>query len=431
MNRHEIYRPMVQRTLETYQVQHLARCYDFGRQSRVASLLVREINERMERAEADLGILRVYPFELYLKRNGQGVALPLFRPEYLEPMLAGATFARAREKVAQTCWERYRDRIPGARPEDLHSAIDPWSRVCKRGPSRYRDQLSAPYGPGSPPGGQEWSDFVAGLNPETPLQRLEQPDLMAPREVVTELEALVRAEAGLGPRLARQLVEDVITLRHVCCPRASALESGEMPLLLTHAGARLSAETDTRFRRLAPVIVRVLTPGEEKHLPPDVPGFIASLKERLVRVCFEAYAQDGLFTQLELEWVFQVSSARISELLRTVQHQHQLVVPTPGTVLDAGRSVTHKHLIVSLHLQGHSVMEIARKTHHSPRAVDNYIGSFEAVLILNLYGMPPPLMARILKRGMGLVHEYLALIDEFYRERREMREYLLARGVNF
>jgi hypothetical protein len=39
MNRHEFYRPLGERTLVNYQVQYLARRYDFGKESLVARLL--------------------------------------------------------------------------------------------------------------------------------------------------------------------------------------------------------------------------------------------------------------------------------------------------------------------------------------------------------------------------------------------------------
>lgn len=69
-------------------------------------------------------------------------------------------------------------------------------------------------------------------------------------------------------------------------------------------------------------------------------------------------------------------------------------------------------MIVGLHLAGYSVKEIARMTYHSPRAVDNHIGTFEAVLSLKHYGVPPPLMAQLLRRGRTLVQEHLELVDK-------------------
>ena len=93
--------------------------------------------------------------------------------------------------------------------------------------------------------------------------------------------------------------------------------------------------------------------------------------------------------------------------------------------------MTHKDIIVKLHLQGHNVKEIARITHHSPRSVDSYIGSFKAVLILYLYKMPVQLMSRILGRGVTLIHKYLKLIDEVYPDVIEIKKDLIRKGERF
>jgi hypothetical protein len=247
--------------------------------------------------------------------------------------------------------------------------------------------------------------------------------------LLKELSEFVAAEAGLGRVVARQLVEEVIALRHICCPRTKELRPYEMPLIVTHVSARLSEEMTTRFRQLAPVIITLWKPEELERQPDTVPGFLAQLKRRIVRVCFEAYRQNGLLTLMELQWIFQISAARISELIRSVQKEHNLVVPIPGTILDAGRSMTHKDIIVGLHLEGYNVREIARMTHHSPRAVDNYIGTFEGVLVLHLFGVAPELMARLLKRGISLINEHLKLVREHYRDQQEIKEYLVAQGV--
>lgn len=69
MNRRELYRPLLDRTLENYQAQYLARKYDFGKESLVAHLLIKEINFRMDEADATLKIKRVKPFKLYVREG--------------------------------------------------------------------------------------------------------------------------------------------------------------------------------------------------------------------------------------------------------------------------------------------------------------------------------------------------------------------------
>lgn len=429
MNRYEIYRPLLDRTLENYQVQYLARKYDFGKESLVAHLLVQEINRRMNEAEAALSIERVRPFELYVRRGSRGVRLPLFQPDYLKPILAGGDFSEARSRVVRECFAKYRSCFPKVKKTDILRLIDPWSLVRRKGPESYADQLCHTRLAYDPADSAFWKRMIEKIRPALPTERLVEPDLMAPGHVLKELTEYVILEAGLGPTVARQLVEEVITLRNICCPRTNVLISGKMPLVVTHVSARLSEDTATRFRKLAPVTITVWTQDELNNLPDTVPEYLEILKKRIIRVCFEAYKQNGLLTLMELQWIFQISSVRISELIRSFQREHNIIVPTPGTVLDAGRSMTHKDVIVGLYLEGYNVTEIARITHHSPRAVDNYVGTFEAVLIMYLFELPPQLMARILKRSIFLIQEHLKLVREVYRDHQKIKEYLLSKGV--
>ena len=91
--------------------------------------------------------------------------------------------------------------------------------------------------------------------------------------------------------------------------------------------------------------------------------------------------------------------------------------------------LTHKDLVVRLNLQGLSTLEIAQQAYHTPRSVDAYLKAFDAVLILQLYGLPRALIASVLGKGESLVDEYLDLIGRYLRDSEEMRDYLRAKGV--
>jgi len=43
-----------------------------------------------------------------------------------------------------------------------------------------------------------------------------------------------------------------------------------------------------------------------------------------------------------MQWIFMVNATtRISEVIRSAECKHNIIVPTPGTIIDAGRSITH------------------------------------------------------------------------------------------
>jgi hypothetical protein len=68
-------------------------------------------------------------------------------------------------------------------------------------------------------------------------------------------------------------------------------------------------------------------------------------------------------------------------------------------------------------------------TYHSPRAVDSYIDTFEAVLILQLYRIPPPLMARVLGKGISLIQEHLEIAREHFPDEEQMKRLLAWKEV--
>lgn len=432
MKRYNQYRPLLERTVENAQVEHLARKFDMSKESRIAHLLVRHINQEIDMLERDLGVVRVKPFELYYQYKRKHLALPLLKPDYIEPLIKGETFSRAREKIEETCLMRLKAIDPEATRETLHQFINPWARARRTGPSTYVALLQKEVRSLDEEDSRKWLDRLKKIRPLLPAQRLSTYDVSMHELTLKRLVNYVQREAGMGKVVSRYLVEEIITLRNLFCPLAYQLNSGEMPIIATHVRAHLSEEIATRFRRHAPVIVTVTSPQEVQAIEEgkyNVDTAVESLKERIVRVAFEAYHQNGLLNLMDMQWIFQISYARVGELIRSFQREHNIIVPTPGTILDAGRSLTHKDIVVNLYLQGYTVKEIAKKTYHSPRAVDNYIGVFEAVLILYLYDMPPSLMARVLKKGLNLVSEHLKLAKTFLKSREEMLNYLDNKGI--
>jgi hypothetical protein len=422
-----LYRPLLERSLENYQIQHLARNYDFGKESRVAALIVRKINAGIEKAERELGIRRIQPFHLYLKWCGEDLALPLFASEYLDPIFSGnGGFRGSRELVLAAC-RKAAGQVKMA-PAELLGVIDP--RYFIRHGKRKAKNITIAAGGQEIQHVEELREQIQHLRPTSPFERIDALDKGAPLTVVRKLSLFVEQEAGRGPTVANHLVQEVIALRNVCCPRVQHLENGEMPFLATSVNAHLSEEVATRFRRLKPVILTVWTKEELKKCPWENRHTDEELARRIVRVCFEAYRQGGLLSLMDLQWIFQVSACKTSKLIRMAQKQATIIVPTPGTILDSGRSMTHKEIIIELHLQGYTVREIARMTYHSPRAVDSYIGTFESVLILDLYHIPKRLMARILKKGMSLIEEHLSIARKHFRDEEDKKRLLAWKEVN-
>lgn len=144
----------------------------------------------------------------------------------------------------------------------------------------------------------------------------------------------------------------------------------------------------------------------------------------------EAWRQDGVLTNLDVEWLTGLTTT-IRELLEAYQEKFGIILPTAGTVLDIGRTLTHKKLVVEMALGGMTTKEIARRIYHTQEAVDAYLRTFDKLLILRHYGLPLTAMVRVLGHGPTLIQEHLALADKHFPTEEAMATYLKGRAITF
>lgn len=69
--------------------------------------------------------------------------------------------------------------------------------------------------------------MIDSIKPRLPTERLQTPDISAPQWLIEDLAAQIVQETGLGRRLSRYIVEEVIMLRNISCPRMETLAPGK------------------------------------------------------------------------------------------------------------------------------------------------------------------------------------------------------------
>lgn len=135
-------------------------------------------------------------------------------------------------------------------------------------------------------------------------------------------------------------------------------------------------------------------------------------RARLAALCQEALSQGALLTREDLAYrVFFVSPRTISRDLAALREADPSgVIPLRSTVQDIGPMLTHRVEIVRLALEGKTTSEICRITRHSPAAVANYLATFVRVAQLADQGLQVGQMAFVLRRGKGLIRQYVELL---------------------
>lgn len=442
--------PMLERTVENAQIRLLATRYDLSSDSVLAGEIVRYVNQRLDEEEKARGVVRVRPGELFLKTPYGDIILPLRTQAEIENAISGERFPSIRDRIIDKCVSSYKRLFSDCGEEPLSWDVEKLRRALLPSRGFFKNYSAGEgihripicrktYGPVKE---EEMAELLKNTQPPY-TKHTKHPSSSSADFCNQELFHVVESkedivnflgnEAGVPPAIREAMFLDLARLRSHFCPLADSLRSGQMPLVSMHVKAGRRLELPTRLQPLAPVVVTLITAEEFEELGEkstfqyeELMGLHA---RRMARVLVEAYQQDGLICYSELQWCFLMSSNTIGRILGWYQRKHNVILPSPGTVLDMGRMLTHKDIIVRLHLEGLTVLEISRQTYHAPRSVDAYLKVFDSVLILHLYGLPKELMARVLTRGVSLIEEYLQLIRDNLKEVKEIREYLHCRGV--
>lgn len=137
------------------------------------------------------------------------------------------------------------------------------------------------------------------------------------------------------------------------------------------------------------------------------------LLRKALRLCQEAYIQGALLSNCDLAVLLNRPENQIAVLLAAYERKQQQVIPRRATLHDVGTGLTHKRIICwKRYAEGKSQDQIARETHHSLEAVDNYLGKFDRVRHCLQQGMSPSEIAFTLNCSLGLVIQYTAIQEE-------------------
>ena len=142
-------------------------------------------------------------------------------------------------------------------------------------------------------------------------------------------------------------------------------------------------------------------------------------RARIADLCQEALSQGALLTREDLAFrVFFVTPRTISRDLKILREGNpDTPLPLRSTIHDIGPVLTHRVRIVRLALEGKTTTQICRATRHSPAAVTNYLSTFERCVQLARRSMQLGQIAFLLRRGKGLIRQYLELLAECETDR--------------
>ncbi len=173
-----------------------------------------------------------------------------------------------------------------------------------------------------------------------------------------------------------------------------------------------------------PVVLTLLS-LDEQNLKFSNRGNYKALKiAQIERITAETWQQGGALTMLDLELLLNLNGAALREFLNAYQENFGVLLPTAGTVLDMGRTLTHKKIVVEMSLEGLSTQQIAHKIFHTSEAVDQYLRLFDRVLVLYHYVLPINLIRQVTGHSLALIKEHLALVNKHLPTKQVLVDYL-------
>ena len=160
-------------------------------------------------------------------------------------------------------------------------------------------------------------------------------------------------------------------------------------------------------------------------------GIVGLRRHRIRRICQEALDQGGLLTVEDLAYrIFNCGQRTICRDLEYFRKKG-IMIPLRSTVKDIGRTLSHRVLIIKHWAAGKQYSEISRETHHSVKAVQNYVDKFKRTIALYLEGYTLTKISFLLRISPGLIEQYIDLYNEFtfIDHRREEIEYFLKKSL--
>ena len=402
------YSALPTRDVKLVQVSHLKQHFELAPLSHLAEEVVKRANEALAHHEAEVGAKRLQPGELLIEHEGEALSITLLSPYWSQRLAEGLKPTAVRRHLEYEQLQVLFNCDEELTLDQLWQWTDQKELARTRGGKEFL--------PGEP------LDVEALKTGPRPLSDIALPDsLLHP---VTE--SLTR-DYGCKPALALAMVEKAAQIRQWCCPRVQELRPGQA-VWLVYSTRRLKRGQP---RLLTPVVLTLLTPDEQGMPFPDH-GVLKALKIRQVeRITAEAWQQDGVLTMLDLEWLLNFNGTALRKLLNAYQEHFGVLLPTAGTVLDMGRTLTHKTIVVEMALEGMSTQQIARRIFYTPEAVDHYLKLFDRVLVLRYYGLPTNLIRQVTGHSIALITEHLALAEKHFPDEQSLVEHLSSRGVDF
>lgn len=400
-------------------ISDIARRFDFSKESWICQTIITKFNDTLEKHEQQNDIQRLKPGEILLPYQGEIITIPLINLNNLKILADTKLFPPYKTRVINSVLTLITNMNKQANIDDVYFLISQRETV-----PRYQDggnihdiQIDSSFPLIKP-------DDI-GVKPNQLIPTV----ISLPDEIKNSLIEYSVHELGLKPFVAKNILEYFQQRRAYYLPLKKSVNPGQLVWLGSSIKKCYKPENLFMKRKQIPIILTLYTEQELNNRPKDLAGLNSNMMNQLARITTEAYIQETLLPLDELQLFYLRSSYVMSKLIRKYMTINKVILPTPGSILDAGTMFTHKELIIDLSMQGYYTKEIAKKTYHDPRSVDAYLKIVNSVLILWYFDLPASLISMVTEKGIKVVKEHITIIEKYFPNKNVIKNYLNHKGI--
>ncbi len=386
--------------------------FEFSSKSWLADKIITLFNENMDQWEKDNQCVRLKPGELLTIFKGKEVVIPLLKPEWAKQLVNWPYWAQLKPEFENQILQILKKIDTKATITDVRQLVNQRNLLPQSTGFRWNN-FEIPEGLGDPKKTSSFSKRTIE-NPEVPFM------------VRDELMNYLIAAEKFSREKAYAVIDTLAQVRSKFCPLKKDITPGQVAWIGMDATEFAPFRVKTADRLQRPLLLTLYTKQEieiAKQIK-TLDEFYKLILCRMERICFEAYQQGAVLEQQGIHLMFFLQQPTISKLVRKYMEFTNIILPIAGTIKDAGRSMTHKKIIIDQHLKGFLCNQIAQSTKHDQESIDKYLEVFKSVLILFLFNLPVDLTAMILNRSIRLIEEHIDIIESYFEDRDDIIEYL-------
>lgn len=211
--------------------------------------------------------------------------------------------------------------------------------------------------------------------------------------------------------IADALIKRFLELLRRFSPPRSQILPGQILWLAVDTKERCGYGKPMFRTKLVPVVLTLISSEDIKKMAYERKDFKETRPMIVARLLKEAKNQRGVLALSDVGVMLGVSNSAISDAVKRYHKEHPGErLPYRGTIHDMGRTISHKVTAIELRLKGLFTQEIARRIHHDPTNVDNYINNFERVYELYQKGESIEKICFYTKLSLSLVKQYIEIV---------------------